>query len=100
MAKPQLENGYTQIANELLEQLAKLYLSPNQWQIVLFVIRKTYGYKKTTDYISNSQIVAGTGLGKTVVSRCLGKLARQNIINRHKKQVGLQKNYELWKLSE
>jgi len=100
MAKPQVENGHTQIANEILEQLAKLYLSPNQWQVVIFIIRKTYGYKKKVDYIANSQIVEGTGLSKSVISRVLKRLQERNIINRKKKHIGFQKDWEQWKLAE
>ena len=98
MAKPQLENGHTQIANELLEQLAKLYLSPNQWQVLLFIIRKTYGFKKKVDHIANSQIGQGTGLSKAVISRSLKKLQARDIIIRQKKTIGMQKDWEKWKL--
>jgi len=100
MARPQLEDGHTQIANEILEQLAKFYLSPNQWQVVIFVIRKTYGFKKKVDYIANSQIVEGTGLSKSVVSRVLKRLQGRNIITRHKKQIGFQKDWEKWGLAK
>jgi len=100
MAKPQLENGHTQIANELLEQLAKLYLPPNQWQVLLFIIRKTYGFRKKVDYIASPQIIAGTGLGKQVISRALIKLQDRNIIIRQKKNIGIQKDWERWKSAE
>ena len=100
MASPQLEDGHTQIANEILDQLAKLYLSPNQWQVVIFIIRKTYGYRKKVDYIANSQIIEGTGLSKAVVSRVLKKLEKWNIIDRNKKHIGFQKDWEQWKLAE
>lgn len=99
MANPQTENGHTQIANEILEALARIYLPPNQWQVLLCVIRKTYGFKKKTDWIANSQICEATGLVKSTVSRALIRLANQNIISRHKKAVGLQKDWERWKVS-
>ncbi len=100
MARPQLEDGHTQIANEILEHLAKFYLSPNQWQVVIFIIRKTYGYKKKVDYIANSQIIEGTGLSKYVISRVLRILEERNIINRSKKLIGFQKDWEQWRLPE
>ncbi len=96
MAKPQLENGHTQIANEILEKLARLYLSPNQWQIVMVVLRKTYGFHKKVDYIANSQIIEATGLCKAVVSRCLKMLQGANIITRNGKHIGFQKDWEKW----
>ncbi len=101
MAKPQLENGHTQIANEILEHLMKMHLAPNQWQVLLCVIRKTYGFHKKVDYIANSQIVEATCLCKAVVSRTLRSLSDMGIINRNGKNIGFQKDWEGWqKLAE
>lgn len=96
MANPQIENGHTQISNEILEQLMKRYLTPNQWQVLICIIRKTYGYHKKEDYIANSQICEATGLGKSVVSRALWSLEAMNIISRKGKFVGFQKDWEKW----
>lgn len=93
---PQLEDGYTQIANETLEELARFHLAPNAWRILMLIIRKTYGYHKKVDYIANCQIVQGTGLCKAVVSRCLRTLLQQNLITRNSKKTGLQDDYTLW----
>lgn len=101
MAKPQIEDGHTRIANEIMENLMRMHLSPSQWQVLLCIIRKTYGFQKKVDYIANSQIVDATGLGKTVVSRTLHKLSDMNIIIRKGKVIGLQKDWEKWqKLAE
>ena len=97
MAKPQLENGHTQIANEILERLAKTHLSPNQWQVMFCVIRKTYGFHKKVDYIANFQIMEATSLCKAVVSRCLKGLSDMEIITRKGKYIGFQKDWERWK---
>lgn len=96
MANPQLEDGHTRIANELLDKLIRLHLSPNQWQILFFVIRKTYGYRKKVDYISNTQIVHGTGIHKAHVSRAMSNLVGRKVLIREGKLVGLQKDYESW----
>ena len=96
MANPQLENGHTRIANELLEQLMKRHLSPNQWRVLLCIIRKTYGFQKKVDYIANFQIVEATGLHKAVVSRCMKELHQAGLITRQGKYIGFQKNWEEW----
>jgi phage replication O-like protein O len=101
MAKPQLENGHTRIANELLEQLMRIQLSPNQWQVLLYIIRKTYGFNKKVDRIANFQIQQATGLCKTVVSRVLRNLHERRIIERNDKHLSIQKDWEQWqKLAE
>ncbi len=94
MANPQLQDGYTQIPNELLDILARIKLSPNQWRVLIYLIRKTYGYHKEADYISNSQIVRATGLHKTTVSHALRRLARANLIDRKGKLIGIQRGWE------
>ena len=74
-----------------------MHLSPNQWQVLLCIIRKTYGFHKKVDYIANFQIGNATGLGKTVVSRCLSGLAELELITRKGKFIGFQKDWERWK---
>ena len=96
MASPQTETGHTQIANEILEHLARAYLSPNQWQVLMFIICKTYGYKNKADYLSNSQIVEATGLTKSTVSRAVKNLVNNNIIIRRGKYIGFQKDWKQW----
>lgn len=44
MASPQLENGHTRIANELLEALCRARLSGNEYMCVLWIARKSYGW--------------------------------------------------------
>ena len=75
----------------------KFHLSPNQWQVLLFIIRKTYGYQKKVDHIANSQICLGTGLCKAVVCRVIKDLGEMNIIIRDGKNTGFQKDWEMWK---
>jgi phage replication O-like protein O len=96
MANPQLENGHTRIANELMEQLMKLYLAPNQWQIFLCIMRKTYGFHKKIDYVTNTQICEATRLVKSTVSRSIEVLSERNIVTRDGKRVGVQKDWEQW----
>ena len=100
MAKPQLENGYTQISNEILEAFAKIRISGECWQCLNVIIRKTYGFKKKEDWISLSQFVDFTGLKKESVCRALKKLIDMRIINKDvnngKVKYSLQKDYALW----
>jgi len=96
VAKPELEDGYTQIEHEDLEKLARTSLAPNQWRVLIFIIRKTCGWHKEVDYIANFQIVEGTGLCKAVISRCLKELSNLKLISRKGKYIGFQKDWEKW----
>ena len=97
MANPQLENGYTRVANELLEALARINLCAYETRVLLVIIRKTYGWHKKTDWISLSQLTMSTGIRKAHVCRTINSLVARNIIMRDKnKHVGLQKDHEKW----
>ena len=92
-----LENNFTQVPNDILEALAKTYLSPYESKVIFFVIRKTFGWNKTEDWIALSQIEEGTGIAKPNVCRTLNSLKRRNIIERPDRwHVGLQLDYSLW----
>lgn len=98
MVNPSREEGFTKIPNEILDVLSFMKLTAYEYRVLLFIIRKTYGWNKETDWISLSQFSEGTGILKQNISRTLKKLERRFIIirtsNRH---VGLQKNYYKWR---
>lgn len=97
MANPQREHGHTEIANELMEALARFRIPGEVRQVLDAIIRKTYGWNKKTDKIPVSQLVKMTGLHKANVSRSLSKLITNRIVIKTDNNfIGLQKNYEEW----
>lgn len=91
------ENGYTRIANELLEAVIGSGLTQNQLLITLAVIRKTYGYNKSADWVGNSQLSELTGLPETRCSTERNKLVKMNILTMTGRQVGINKEISSWK---
>jgi phage replication O-like protein O len=100
MAVLEFEDGYTMVANEILEQLAKSHIRPDDWRVLIFIIRKTYGYRKEADYISNSQMAAGTSLHKSTISHSLRRLQETGLISRNSRLIGFQRDYTQWQLKE
>ena len=102
MADPQLQNGYTKIANELLEALCRLNISGNEMRILLYIIRRTYGFNRIYSEMPLSEISSAVGIRSVHVSRALKRLAELNIIERHSSKgiapqtVSLVKNYDKW----
>ncbi len=97
MANPQPENGYSRIANEILEALAMTHLSPNEVRVLWVIIRQTYGWGKKSNKLPVSQISEMTGLHKENVSRSLKNLkSRLIVIATDNKRIGLNKNYDQW----
>ncbi len=99
MASPQIENGHVKIASELIEALARVNLRPYEWRVLLFVVRKTYGWKKKLDYISVSQIAQGTGLHKQHTSRARLTLLEKRLLIEDGGKIGLNKDYDQWQIT-
>lgn len=97
---PQLENGYTRLANELLDALIGAGLTARQWAVVMAIIRKTYGFNKISDEIGLSQLVAMTGLDKGNLSKTVHELEAAKVINRsagtHGHSLGINKKHKQW----
>lgn len=99
----QVENGnYAQILNPILEVLARTRLSGAQYSVLIFILRKTYGFHKKTDRISLGQVIDGTKLSRTAASEALQRLVDANILKRktQRSHIGFNKYSETWDVSK
>lgn len=80
MANPQKEDGYTAIANEIMDALCKIRIPGEERQVLDAILRKTYGWNKCEDAISLSQFVEMTGLKKPHIVRAIKNLILKNVI--------------------
>lgn len=92
------DNGFTRIANELLEAVIRAGLTQNQMLITLAVIRKTYGYNKTSDWVGNAQLSELTGLPQTRCSTERNKLVKMKVLTIDGRMVGINKEISLWQV--
>ena len=102
MANPQKENGHIDIANEIMEALAGIRISGEEWQCLCVVFRKTYGWHKKEDWVSLSQFNLLTKLKKPNISRAIKKLSLKKVViinsdNMYKPKYMFNKNYDQWK---
>jgi len=101
LASPQKENGYTPIANEILEQMAKIKLSPTQYRIIFMIWRYTYGFNRKEHDLSLSFLSNATGCEKRQLQRELKELVKMNIVKQKIKngigrKIGFNKHYDTW----
>jgi len=99
MNKPQLENGYVKIANEIVEALAKIRISGEEMQILWVIIRKTYGWNKKEDKISLNQFSELTGIKRPNIVRAIKKLIVKGVIKKDNSFVisySFNKDYDKW----
>jgi len=80
MANPQTENGFTKIANEILEAMVNTPLLGSEFQVLLYIIRKTYGYNKKQDRISFTQFEKATGISRQTINKTIKNLVAKGMI--------------------
>lgn len=92
----ELEDGYAKLSNMLLEAYAGADLTKRQFKVLLAILRKTYGWNKAMDRISDSQI---SEIAKLPVKRCNEaklELVRMGLIKQQGGMFGPNKNIEEW----
>lgn len=102
----QLENGFTRIANELLDALAMQPLNGTQWRILIVVFRYTYGFNRKEHELSEAFISKASGIHRKQIGRELNVLIKDNLLSVKKaatfsssRILAFNKNYESWGVS-
>src|SRR5262245_60763166 len=96
MASPELSNGYTPIANELLEAILRTRLSSREQKCLFAVARETYGWSCKAKTVTAYRVGTLTRMQRTQAAWTLRTLKQRNILTNGSEGLGLQKNYETW----
>jgi phage replication O-like protein O len=99
-AAPQLEDGYTRLANELLEAVMSTGFTQRQLLVILAVIRKTYGYGKKQDDMSAAQLGKLCNMERNHVTEVIGQLVQMQVLTRasgaYGLVLGINKRHSQW----
>jgi len=98
MASPQTANGYVRIANELFDEIANRDFNKQELNVLLCVIRNTYGWNRKSHRLSCSFISDYTGLDRSNVSRARSTLIGKKVLFTEGYKIGIQKNFDLWRV--
>ncbi|MCU3599355.1 replication protein [Enterobacter hormaechei subsp. hoffmannii] len=93
-----LDDGFTRLANMLLEEYAGADLTKRQFKVLLAVLRLTYGWNKPMDRIANSQIAQIARLPEKRVSEARVQLVGMNLLTQVGRSIGPNKNTAEWLL--
>ncbi|EIX9758268.1 replication protein [Klebsiella pneumoniae] len=91
-----LDDGFTRIANELLEAVMRAGLSQHQLLVFMAVMRKTYGFNKKSDWVSNEQISVLTGILPHKCSAAKSALVKRGILTQTGRVIGINKAVSEW----
>ncbi|HHZ6744593.1 TPA: replication protein [Proteus mirabilis] len=95
-----LDNGYTKLANELYEELIGANLTRNQAKVAHAICRKTYGFNKKTDRISDSKLAELTRLPRQKVNKAKNELIAMKVIVKVGMAIGPNKNLTEWDIPD
>lgn len=96
----ELDDGYTRIANELLESIASADLTARQLKLMLAYIRKTYGFNKKSDRIADEQIAQITGLSRQNVNKAKKELLSMSCLFLDGSKIGVNKEVSAWRFGK
>lgn len=91
-----LDDGHARLSNMLLEAYSGADLTKRHFKVLLAILRKTYGWNKPMDRISDSQL---SEITKLPVKRCNEaklELVRMNVIKQQGGMFGPNKNISEW----
>lgn len=91
-----LDDGFTRIANELLEAVMHAGLSQHQLLVFMAVMRKTYGFNKKSDWVSNEQLSELTGILPHKCSAAKSVLVKRGILTQAGRVIGINKTVSEW----
>lgn len=87
LLRADIDDGYTGIANLLVEALACCPLTSTEYAVCLFIMRRTYGWAKSKDRATGKmdrmiaeEIASGTARPKRTVETAIASLKRANVI--------------------
>jgi len=100
---PQLEHGYTRIAQQLLEAILVYPFTGGELKLVFAVIRSTYGWGRKEAVLYIAELSKMTDLSPRHTKRLLQRLARDRVLNkkaisRVRVVMGLNKHFSTWRL--
>jgi phage replication O-like protein O len=95
MAKAQLENGFTRIANEIIDALSSSDLKGRELRVFIAIIRETYGWNTKEKSITLSRIGELTRIDRRHVAGVVRSLLQRNMIRRNG-ITGIQTDVSLW----
>ncbi|WP_342221940.1 replication protein [Candidatus Fukatsuia endosymbiont of Tuberolachnus salignus] len=95
-----IDEGYTRLANELYDELIGVNLTKIQARVAHAVCRKTYGFNKKRDRISDNQLAELTKLPRQKVNKAKNELVSMKVLIKSHNQIGINKNLSEWSIHD
>jgi len=96
MASPQIQDGYTPIANDLLEAIIRAGFNQRELVLILTIARATYGWSQKMVKISKLELFRRAGLRPDHGYLTLRSLMDRHVLMETNGGLGIQKDFDMW----
>ncbi|QCT03770.1 hypothetical protein E6C60_3059 [Paenibacillus algicola] len=107
MANPQLEDGFTRIAHQILEEVAKRKFNATQFRIIMVIWRFTYGFRRKDHDFALKFLQQTTHLPESTIKRETSALIRAKVLlvtqretSSTPRKLSFNKNYDQWDIQK
>lgn len=81
MADVQTENGFTRVANELLNEIVRFKFNGTELRIILTIWRYTYGFQRKQHDLSTNFLAEAIGIDNSRVKKVVKELIERKVIH-------------------
>ena len=99
MASPQLDEGYTRLANSIIEAIMLRDFTKRQRKILDMIFRLSYGCNKKVAIIPHQRDFELVGVYESDVQEQLAWLETSKIIIRNGPEYAFNKDFDQWQIS-
>ncbi|MEL4248537.1 replication protein [Shewanella xiamenensis] len=96
VVKADLDDGYLRLSNTLVDALCCTKLSDRESRVVFAVIRRTYGFGKSMDWICLEQLADMTGISSSNICHAIRSLTQRNILIKDGRKLGVNTVVSEW----
>ena len=82
-------NGFVSVPNELYMAIITYGFTQTQMAVVLYIVRKTYGWRKAKDKIAVSVIAKELNKKRQLISRTVADLQKMSVIGMERSRNGI-----------
>lgn len=99
-SKREIPENSTPIINSIIEKLARSKFKQYEFNLIMAIVRKTYGWDKKSDFIAGTQLEKLTGIPRHHCYRTILGLVKMKVLIKSDKNLGINKNVDQWEVED
>lgn len=93
---PDLKDGYTRIANELLEAIYQRKFTGQEYSVLMVIMRFSYGFNRKYAPLTLKDFKKEVGIDRGHSCEIITALRKKGVVKRTVEGLGIRKDYRSW----